>query len=82
MEGPLRPWQFLMYANGSPPPYEADPIPMFKHWAGHILLQVSLAYEDLDRDDWGGNVAEDRREVEIENIEWMCGAYTLKSKRS
>ena len=32
-------------------------------------MQVNLAYEDLDRDDWGGNVAEDRREVEIENIE-------------
>ena len=69
IEGPLRPWQFLMYANGSLPLYKDDPTLLFGQRAGHTLLQIGLAYEDLDRDYQGGEVAEDGRVVEIENVE-------------
>ena len=69
MEGPLGPWQFLVYADGSPPLYKADDVPAFGHKVRYALLQIRLAYGGLDGDYWGGDVAEDRREVETENVE-------------
>ena len=68
MEGPLRPWQMLMYVEMSPPPYMQDLLAL--HWTGpsHTLLQIGPYYEDLDGEYCGG-VAEEGREVEIENVE-------------
>ena len=69
MEGPLRPWQFLVYTDGSPLLYEANDLPAMEQRAGHTLLQVGSVYEDFNGVYQGGDVAEDRREVEIENVE-------------
>ena len=38
MEGLLRPWQFLVYADGSPLPYKDNPVPLLECCAGHTLL--------------------------------------------
>ena len=49
MEGPLRPYQCLVWANQGPPPtYDEDPVPSFQHHADHTLIQIRLSYEDLD----------------------------------
>ena len=66
MEGPLRPWQFLMYANASPPPYVEDLLPLHHTGPSHTLLQIGLYFEDLDGELVEG-VAKEGREVEIEN---------------
>ena len=66
MEGPVRPWQVLVWAEHSPPPYTQD-LPLL-HTLGpsHTLLQISPYYEDLDGEYRGGEVAEDREENEGE----------------
>ena len=58
MEGPIRPWQALVWAECSPPPYTQD-LPLL-HTSGpsHILLQVGPYYEDLDGEYRGGVVGE------------------------
>ena len=58
MEGPVRPWQVLVWAEHSPPPYSMD-LPLL-HTLGpsHTLLQISLYYEDLDGEYRGGVVEE------------------------
>ena len=50
MEGPLGPWQFLVYADGSPPLYKADDVPAFGHKVRYALLQIRPAYGGLDGD--------------------------------
>ena len=62
MEGPVRPWHVLVWAEHSPPPYTQD-LPLL-HMTGlsHTLLQIGLYYEDLDGEYRGGVVEE-----EIEN---------------
>ena len=59
MEGPIRPWQALVWAEHSPPPYTQD-LPLL-HTLGpsHVLLQVSPYYEDIDGEYRGGVVAEE-----------------------
>ena len=59
MEGPVRPWQVLVWAEHSPPPYSQD-LPLL-HMSGpsHTLLQISLYYEDLDGEYRGGVVEEE-----------------------
>ena len=69
MEGPLRPWQFLMYLEMSPPLYTQDFPVLHLTGSSHILLQFGPYYEDLDGE-YHGDVAEgeeEGREVEIEN---------------
>ena len=63
MEGPIRPWQCLVWAKHSPPPYSQD-LPLL-HTSGplHVLLQVGPYYEDSDGEYRGGGV----EEVEEEN---------------
>ena len=62
MKGPVRPWQVLVWAEHSPPPYTQD-LPLL-HTTGpsHTLLQIGPYYEDLDGEYRGGVVDE-----EIEN---------------
>ena len=60
MEGPVRPWQVLVWAEQSPPQYSQD-LPLL-HMSGpsHTLLQVSLYYEDLEGEYRGGVVEEEQ----------------------
>ena len=70
MEGPVRPWQCLVWAECSPLVYMEDLPPFHMMGPSHVLLQVGPHYEDIDGEFWGGGVAEEgeeRREVEIEN---------------
>ena len=58
MEGPIQPWQCLVWSEHSPPPYSQD-LPLL-HTSGplHTLLQISLYYKDLDGEYRGGGVEE------------------------
>ena len=60
MEGPVRPWQVLVWAEHSPPPYTQD-LPLL-HTMGpsHVLLQVGPYYEDIDGEYRGGVVEEEQ----------------------
>ena len=58
MEGPLRPWQALVWAKHSPPPYSRDLPDSHTSRPGGILLQVGPHYEDLDGEYRGGGVEE------------------------
>ena len=62
MEGPVRPWQVLVWAEQSPPPYTQD-LPLL-HMLGpsHMLLQISPYYEDLDGEYRGGVIEEQENE--------------------
>ena len=72
MEGPVRPWQVLVWAEHSPPPYTQD-LPLL-HTMGlsHTLLQVGPYYEDIDGEFRGGVVAEEVEENEggDASVEW------------
>ena len=49
MEGPIRPYQCLIWVNqGSPPKYLEDLIPSYCWRALHTLVQIGLSHEDLD----------------------------------
>ena len=63
MEGPIRPWQCLVWSEMDPPEYTRDLPPL--HTGGdpsHILLQIDLHYADIDGE-YGGAVIDE----EIEN---------------
>ena len=63
MEGPVRPWQCLVWVEMNPPEYTCDPLPLHSSSrVSHILLQIGLYYEDLDGE-YRGRVIEE----EIEN---------------
>ena len=66
MEGPVQPWQVLVWAETSPPPYTQD-LPLL-HMTGplHTLLQIGLYYEDLDGE-YRGGVGEEEQENEGRN---------------
>ena len=59
MEGPLRPWQCLVWAKQSPP-YAQDLPPLHMSGLSHILLQIGPYYEDLDGEYRGGGSGEER----------------------
>ena len=59
MEGPIRPWQALVWAEHSPPPYNRDLPDLHTSRPGGVLLQVSPYYEDLDGEYRGGAVEEE-----------------------
>ena len=67
MEGPIRPYQCLIWVNqGSPPAYDEDPIPSFQHRMDHALIQIGPRFEDLDGE-YVGAIEEEREEsVELE----------------
>ena len=64
MEGPVRPWQCLVWSSESPPRYSWD-LPL-EHTAhpGGILLQVGLSLIDIDGEYRGGGVVEEVEENE------------------
>ena len=49
MEGPIRPWQCLVWSEMDPPEYTQDPLPVHTDSGpSHVLLQVSPYYEDIN----------------------------------
>ena len=64
MEGPIRPWQCLVWSEESPPIYSQDLLDDHTSHPGGILLQVGPYYEDLDGEYRGGAVEEGEGENE------------------
>ena len=68
MEGPIRPWQALVWAEHSPPPYSRDLPDSHTSRPGGILLQVGPHYEDIDGEYRGGAGGEVEEENEGEDV--------------
>ena len=64
MEGPIRPWQCLVWAEASPPRYSRDLPDNHSSRPGGILLQVGPSLIDVDGEFWGGGVVEEVGENE------------------
>ena len=62
MEGPIQPWQVLVWAEHSPPPYQRDLPLLDTDRPGGILLQVGPYYEDIDGEYRGGGVVVEEEE--------------------
>ena len=64
MEGPIQPWQCLVWAKSSPPPYSTDlPLEHTAH-VSHVLLQIGPPLFDLDGEYRGGGVVGEMEENE------------------
>ena len=59
MEGPIRPWQRLVWSDGSPPPYSRDLPLEHTNRPGGILLQVGPSLIDIDGEYRGGGFMEE-----------------------
>ena len=62
MEGPVRPWQCLVWSDASPPRYSRDLPDDHTSRPGGILLQVGLSLYDIDGEYRGGGVVEEEEE--------------------
>ena len=67
MEGPIRPWQCLVWSEESPPRYSRDLPDAHTSRPGGILLQVGLSLIDVDGEYRGGGVVEEIEENEGRN---------------
>ena len=67
MEGPIRPWQCLVWSDASPPRYSQDLLDDHTSWPGGILLQVGPSLIDIDGEYRGGGVVEEIEENEGED---------------
>ena len=67
MEGPLRPWQCLVWAEESPPGYSRDLPDEHSSRPGGILLQVGPLLIDVDGEYRGGGVVGEVEENEGED---------------
>ena len=67
MEGPIRPWQCLVWSDASPPRYSRDLPDDHTSRPGGILLQVGPSLFDLDGEYRGGGVVEEMEENEGED---------------
>ena len=59
MEGPIRPWQCLVWSDASPPRYSRDLPDDHTSWPGGILLQVGPSLVDIDGEYRGGGFVEE-----------------------
>ena len=59
MEGPIRPWQCLVWAERSPPQYSRDLPDDHISRPGGVLLQVGPSLIDIDGEFRGGGVVEE-----------------------
>ena len=59
MEGPIRPWQYLVWSDESPPRYSRDLPDDHTSWPGGILLQVGPSLYDVDGEYRGGGFVEE-----------------------
>ena len=64
MEGPIRPWQCLVWSDASPPRYSRDLPDDHTARTGGILLQVGPSLIDIDGEYRGGGVVEEVEENE------------------
>ena len=64
MEGPIRPWQCLVWSDASPPRYSRDLPDDHTSWPGGVLLQVGPSLIDIDGEYRGGGVVEEVEENE------------------
>ena len=64
MEGPVRPWQCLVWSETSPPRYSRDLPDDHSSRPGGILLQVGPSLFDVDGEYRGGGVVEEMEENE------------------
>ena len=64
MEGPVRPWQCLVWSEASPPQYSRDLPDDHTSRPGGILLQVGPSLIDIDGEYRGGGVVEEVEENE------------------
>ena len=64
MEGPLRPWQCLVWSAESPPSYSRDLPEDHTSRLGGVLLQVGPSLIDVDGEYRGGGVVEEVEENE------------------
>ena len=64
MEGPIRPWQCLVWSETSPPRYSQDLPDDHTSRPGGILLQVGPSLFDIDGEYRGGGVVEEVEENE------------------
>ena len=62
MEGPVRPWQCLIWLENDPPEYLCRLPPLHTSGPSHILLQIGPFLMDIDGEYRGGVIEE-----EIEN---------------
>ena len=67
MEGPIRPWQCLVWSDASPPRYSRDLPDDHTSRPGGILLQVGPLLIDIDGEYRGGGVVEEIEENEGED---------------
>ena len=68
MEGPIRPWQCLVWSEASPPWYSHDLPDDHTSRPGGILLQVGLSLFNLDGEYRGGGTVEEAEENEGGNV--------------
>ena len=64
MEGPVRPWQCLVWSEESPPRYSRELPEDHTSHPGGILLQVGPSLIDIDGEYRGGGVVEEIEENE------------------
>ena len=64
MEGPIRPWQCLVWSDESPPRYSRDLPDDHTSRPGGILLQVGPSLHDIDGEYRGGGFVEEEEENE------------------
>ena len=64
MEGPIRPWQCLVWSDASPPRYSKDLPADHSSRPGGILLQVGPSLHDIDGEYRGGGFVEEEGENE------------------
>ena len=64
MEGPIRPWQCLVWSDESPPRYSRDLPDDHTSRPGGILLQVGPSLIDIDGEFRGGGFVEEMEENE------------------
>ena len=68
MEGPIRPWQCLVWSDASPPWYSRELLDDHTSRPGGVLLQVGPLLIDIDGEYRGGGVVEDVEENEGEDV--------------
>ena len=69
MEGPVRPWQCLVWSDASPPRYSRDLPNGHTSRPGGILLQVGPSLYDIDGEYRGGGVVDEVEENEGASVE-------------
>ena len=64
IEGPIRPWQCLVWSEDSPPRYSRDLLLDHTSHLGGVLLQIGPSLIDIDGEYRGGGVMEEVEENE------------------